>query len=626
MVLRMLKSLETWFMKYLSIKRIIISVISLTILYNEFIVYWIHSSSWPTFPKVQRDKELVVLLVADPQIQGEDEDIGFPLDTLARWDADRYLYKTFELAYSYCTPDVVIFLGDLMDGGSQADHDEYERYFQRFHSDLYTGDNVIGGDIFIIETCRHVFIILGDLDTGENDIGGDLDTGDNVIGGDIFIIDTCRHVFIILHDLDTGDNVIGGDISIIETCRHVFIILGDLDTGDDIGGDISIIETCRHVFIILGDLDTGDDIGGDISIIETCRHVFIILGDLDTGDNIGGDISIIETCRHVFIILGDLDTGDDIGGDISIIETCRHVFIILGDLDTGDDIGGDISIIETCRHVFIILGDLDTGDNVIGGDIFIIETCRHVFIILGDLDTGDNVVYIPGDNDIGGEGRDFRTRLKEARYESYFENIDGVVKTDLVDFLKLDVQFHFNIPPGTDELLKDFRTKMTSSFRVILTHETMLPKMKEYIYPILKEIQPQLIISGHWHRAMHYLCDSCINDNSDSGHWPVHVRYLTHITDYIYLDLSNPQGIQEIMVPTCSYRMTDADIGYGVAIMNEDNSVKYTVLWLPLRYTYLMLYIIIFISLITFYILTKTCLPTLIQILYTLIRPSSKQI
>lgn len=44
----------------------------------------------------------------------------------------RYLTQTFSLAHAYANPDVVVFLGDLMDEGSKATKDEYMSYYFRF--------------------------------------------------------------------------------------------------------------------------------------------------------------------------------------------------------------------------------------------------------------------------------------------------------------------------------------------------------------------------------------------------------------------------------------------------------------------------------------------------------------
>jgi hypothetical protein len=39
------------------------------------------------------------------------------LGIITRWDSDRYLSKTFSWAKYAYNPDVVVFLGDLMDEG-----------------------------------------------------------------------------------------------------------------------------------------------------------------------------------------------------------------------------------------------------------------------------------------------------------------------------------------------------------------------------------------------------------------------------------------------------------------------------------------------------------------------------
>ena len=46
-------------------------------------------------------------------------------------------------------------------------------------------------------------------------------------------------------------------------------------------------------------------------------------------------------------------------------------------------------------------------------------------------------IYIPGDNDIGGEGHDFRTKEKIARFERYFEYLTGSVKYRFTSFFKV---------------------------------------------------------------------------------------------------------------------------------------------------------------------------------------------
>ena len=116
-----------------------------------------------------------ILLVADPQIQGNLHE--GPWGFVRRWDADRYLAKTFSWANSAYSPNLVVFLGDLLDEGSEADEDDYAEYVQRFKSiygltpdDLAkcaaAGSGVQAGGL-LKDSCQTVFL------PGDNDIGGE---------------------------------------------------------------------------------------------------------------------------------------------------------------------------------------------------------------------------------------------------------------------------------------------------------------------------------------------------------------------------------------------------------------------------------------------------------------------
>jgi len=129
-------------------------ILAATVSYNEFLSYWLHATSWPRVP--QSREATTLLLVADPQILGEDHEPGGALGALRRWDGDRYLAKAYRWAVSAYSPSTVIFLGDLTDEASEADMDQMARYSARFHS-IYPkeegrgmvylpGDNDIGGE------------------------------------------------------------------------------------------------------------------------------------------------------------------------------------------------------------------------------------------------------------------------------------------------------------------------------------------------------------------------------------------------------------------------------------------------------------------------------------------------
>ncbi|KXJ13872.1 cell division control protein 1 [Exaiptasia diaphana] len=109
---------------------------------------------------------LYVLALADPQIQGYYQEHPSIIGAITRWDSDRYLRNTFSLAMSYASPDVVVFLGDLLDEGSFATDDDFLIYKNRFH------------DIFSVPDNIPKIYLAGDNDIGGE--GGDVLTSHNV--------------------------------------------------------------------------------------------------------------------------------------------------------------------------------------------------------------------------------------------------------------------------------------------------------------------------------------------------------------------------------------------------------------------------------------------------------------
>lgn len=97
-----------------------------------------------------------MLFVADPQILGETFDTDWYY-RIAMTDSDRFLRNTFSRAEAHSEPDVICFMGDLMDEGSIATDEAHARYAERFRSVFATsssnvalmhipGDNDIGGE------------------------------------------------------------------------------------------------------------------------------------------------------------------------------------------------------------------------------------------------------------------------------------------------------------------------------------------------------------------------------------------------------------------------------------------------------------------------------------------------
>ena len=105
------------------------------IFYNEYYAYYSAYATWP----YEEEGGTNILLVADPQLQGLRDERHF--GSVTRWDADRYLRKTFSWAVSSYSVDAVVFLGDLLDEGSRtSDAEVYGDYVSRFKS-IYPADS-----------------------------------------------------------------------------------------------------------------------------------------------------------------------------------------------------------------------------------------------------------------------------------------------------------------------------------------------------------------------------------------------------------------------------------------------------------------------------------------------------
>lgn len=138
------------------------------VFYNEFAIYWLNYLSWPSSQlpdnhyksDEELNKPLRLLLVADPQLIGENDEPWW-YGWLARWDCDRYLRNTFAFARMAAQPDAVLYLGDLFDEGLKATDAQFMRYFQRFNS------------VYPYKKMRREDKIGAIFISGDNDVGGE---------------------------------------------------------------------------------------------------------------------------------------------------------------------------------------------------------------------------------------------------------------------------------------------------------------------------------------------------------------------------------------------------------------------------------------------------------------------
>lgn len=224
------------------------------------------------------------------------------------------------------------------------------------------------------------------------------------------------------------------------------------------------------------------------------------------------------------------------------------------------------------------------------------------------------MVFIPGDNDIGGENNDRITWSKVNRFQTTFKDPKTINFKNRLKIFKADSNY-LEIPdkienPGNET-------------RIILTHMPVLSKYSSLSKKLLENIDPHIIFSAHEHKSM--MIESSINLLDTKS-------YKCFACNGIeILDLTkNNKLFKEIMVPTCSYRMGVKDIGYGLAVigqyiiytllcdninyknqffpLTENSKLRYTVYWVPNRFIQLFGYIFYFSICTLIFLIRYVCL------------------
>jgi len=240
-------------------------------------------------------------------------------------------------------------------------------------------------------------------------------------------------------------------------------------------------------------------------------------------------------------------------------------------------------------EVIIFLGDLfDEGS--IATDYYY-RVYKDRFHNVFPIPDYAKVVYIPGDNDIGGEGYDRVTPNKTKRFDYVFrDSINGHYR--FLEFLKVNYFTQSVQTVSTDSKSEDIK------IRVALSHGPLLPAPAPFVGKALDAVKPDLVISAHEHLSRHI-----IGDKQKARYQ--HQERLLEDTKLWYFPTAGPH-LHEIMVPTCSYRMGVPRMGYGAAVIEKSGEVHYTVLWLPARFPHLYSYIAFLVMLVLLF-LSQCC-------------------
>lgn len=135
---------------------ILVSIVVITLLFNEFFIYYLVIGSfckWPDVPKGGRDCTKSMIL-SDTHLLGRRR--GHPFDKLRReWQ----MHRSFVTAVQLFDPKLIAILGDILDEGQIATTQEFADYVARFHS-LFP---------FPFDDNHRMIVVVGNHDIGFHD-------------------------------------------------------------------------------------------------------------------------------------------------------------------------------------------------------------------------------------------------------------------------------------------------------------------------------------------------------------------------------------------------------------------------------------------------------------------------
>lgn len=231
-------------------------------------------------------------------------------------------------------------------------------------------------------------------------------------------------------------------------------------------------------------------------------------------------------------------------------------------------------------QIVIYLGDLiDEGSFA---DDFLYEKYFQRFSDIFVQPDSVKMIYIPGDNDIGGEAQEMVKPSKVKRFNSYFED-NHQWKFDH----KLNI-YHINRITHELPLLKEEEASQVEEnsgyIRILISHFSVILIPGAYSYKAIERFRPHAIFSGHYHRSSQITTE--LKKLRYSTTLP-----LTHTMSYDLRTIEMNQEVLEIQVPSCSYRMGEENIGFGQAVI-ENGYLHYTPLFIPNRFTQFKIYVV----------------------------------
>lgn len=204
--------------------------------------------------------------------------------------------------------------------------------------------------------------------------------------------------------------------------------------------------------------------------------------------------------------------------------------------------------------VIIFLGDLIDEGSVAGEQEFkdYVRRFYKIFNIKKNHDTIHHM-FVPGDNDIGGEGWDRVTAEKVERFEWAFHA--PIEDEEIFKFITFD---RANVMPGAKSQLKHAQPQhrgenFKQSIKVLLSHIPLTDVHTPRGDAIMKEFEPNLVISGHEHKSYFLRGGQQQAFENQRG--------------FVNLNIRDKTIEKEIVVPSCNYRL--GNTGYGAAVISN---------------------------------------------------------
>ncbi|XP_064292067.1 metallophosphoesterase 1 [Plodia interpunctella] len=177
-------------------------------------------------------------------------------------------------------------------------------------------------------------------------------------------------------------------------------------------------------------------------------------------------------------------------------------------------------------------------------------------------------IWLPGDNDIGGEGEP----IKKDKVEEFAKVF---MQPDVVRFWNISF---YKVNGITNTVPQIVAGPEDTNYKIVVSHYPLTHR-HSFISKVNSIIRPDIYFSAHDHESKY-----------------VQQRKELPLHNSSVLNIHRDAGLYEVSVPTCSYRMGTSHIGYGAALIERDHwLVQYTVFWSPQRFPQLFFYALVLI-------------------------------